>query len=192
MKPFNFLIAVLFILSNVNCKKEEPKCVFNHIVPSKFKDYVPYKDGDQVVFKATSGQLDTLIVSEIKFDSFPGSRHDCPNVYEKVHCTISTNWKDSSGMNVNQTITIFDYVVTPNTKIITVDGGEFQATDFGGGSNADINLLQKIAVDGITYSDVLLANCRNPIECSFIDSMCFVKNHGLIFYSIYGKKWVKI
>lgn len=189
MKTHAFLMFLLAITTIFSCKKNEPKCSYDNVIPSEFKEYLPYNDGDQLYFQSTSGILDTLIVSKIYLDSLRGSRHECQNVYERLHCNILTGWKDLEVMQYNQEISLLELDGT-SIKWISISGGNFQAQE--GSSYAGINEWPAIDINGITYLHVLLANCINPAECSFIDSMCFVKNQGLIFYTINGEKRIRL
>lgn len=192
MKKWRFILLLCLALITISCRIKEETCVPNIVVPSELKDYVPYETGEQLVYQSVAGQLDTFAISEIRLDTFPGSRFDCPYIFERVYCKIQAILSDSSSMKTNHLITLFDYVVSPSTMLIEVDGGVFQATDFGSSTNAEIILLDSLNVQGTRYNDILLASCGNPVGCSFIDSMVLVKNQGLVYYTIYGVGRVKI
>jgi hypothetical protein len=191
MKPISLILSTYYILLILSCEPEDKGCTFDTTVPSQHKDYVPYNTGEELIFQTSFGEYDTLIVANSKIDTIQSSRFEC-QLHERIKCDIAIITKDTSNYYEKPILQFHDNLTTSNSLLIYVDDGDFLATDSGGSSNEFIELFPLLELNGITYYDALLAHCQNPVNCKFIDSLCFVKNQGLVFYTINGVKRTKI
>ena len=189
MKARSLFLLLLLPLLLVQCRKEE-ECVFNMFYPNKNVPYVPYQPGELIVFRNKAGLKDTLRVSKYKLEQFVSVRHDCPYKQEKVECDFQTSWVDTLRAESNHVIKFFDWVLTQNTIVVSSDPIGIHATNFTPNDKGTMEELPSITFAGQAYSDVLLARCNSDSICFAIDSLGFVRDKGLAFYSFLGEQWV--
>ncbi|MEO1258611.1 MAG: hypothetical protein AAFZ15_07430 [Bacteroidota bacterium] len=191
MKQLSLLTFFTFSFLLICCKKEK-ECVFNQLRPSIYRAYVPYEKGDYIIFKNEAGLKQILSVADFQAEEFIPSRHYCPYKHEKIECLIQTTWTAPDSSNNNPLIEFRDWVVTGNSLTISSDPPIFHTTNFSNpGPGGEIKFLDSITFANHKYYDVYLASCP-PADsvCFFIESLGFVKDRGLAFYTLNGEQWV--
>jgi hypothetical protein len=184
---FHILVLAILAVLALSCNKDDDDgCDSIKTNSSDYKDYVPYTKGEQLIFETVLGEVDTLVIDNYKLSYWQPGDSGC-SLQENIHCDISIKTRDTSDLREDLAINFYDNTIFYNSLIIGVQDGNFQsATFFGGSFFGHINALAEIELNGHTYSDVLLAACPNPPDCTYIDSICFVKNEGLVYYTING------
>ncbi len=168
-------------------------------VPQNAMEWIPYKEGDQVIFESNKQDLDTMLITDIvSFIRVKENPRDDLNQYElvMVEARVPDKWTNPMGRTFyksSQTILLLD----AHQSFTSV---EFNFKPYGYYFNAkDLTfkeVLEKsqetVVTKYKTFNDVYIVQCSNEHFCNSedgIDKLYWSKKYGLVKYVLDEVTW---
>lgn len=178
------IVLLLLAVALSGCKSDTI-CFQNYA--NLDRAYIPYQAGEQRIFLSPSGELDTLVVEEMKIE---------PLTYYSLTCTLQTNTLSclmrSNRRNGASPVRIrFESreFIPPSGMEVSVEGAGLLLFS-GAEGNAQLRYLADTLISGQRFLNNVQVVCKDN-SCGPFRRLIMTQYQGLVAYEADGVAWVK-
>ena len=179
MNKILFNISAVFVIVVI------ASCSRTYLIPEEYLDLIPYKQGDELIFRSNNGVLDTLFVVDV--DSFISSNDPLGINADKEETYVVLTKKDRSSSFVNKLLSL---TATEDNGIVVKLFFVSERSHFYGKKSFTVSelndkevLTQKI--NGNLYRDIWLFQATErefEERANFIERLYWSKAEGVVKY----------
>lgn len=179
MRILYFTVLLLITISFSNCdNKETVECSTPDFLPNKYKFYLPYEQGSQILFENEQGLQDTSIVNIIEQNQVNYSQKDCFQPSETFKFEMLFKFNQTESCNISFSSNLHKeppYMVVSSQDCLFQ--ASFQSVDLG--DIGVITSLDNFEFKGETYEDVLIIKIED--ETIDVQELVLAKNIGFVY-----------